>query len=168
MIRGMQAMFSPAARTHRLDTSIDIAATPGRVWSILTGLTDYARWNPFIRTIDGALEVGRTLDLTLEPPGGRTMRFHPVVLAVEPERELRWKGKLLIPGLFDGEHWFRLRHAAHGHVTFEQGELFTGMLVPRFKPTIESSTRAGFVAMNEALKREAERASARRERASAD
>lgn len=164
----MMALFSSASRTHRLDTSIAIAAAPARVWSVLTAFAAYPRWNPFIRAIDGDLEPGRTLDVSVEPPGGRAMRFHPLVLAVDPERELRWRGKLLIPGLFDGEHWFRLRPAAHGHVVFEQGELYTGMLVPRFKPSIDGATRAGFIAMNEALKREAERVGARREAAEAD
>ena len=86
------------------------------------------------------------------------MRFRPVIVALEAERELRWKGKLLIPGLFDGEHWFRL--VAHGRTrtTFEHGEQFSGLLVPRFRPALEDTTRRGFVAMNEALKREAERA----------
>jgi hypothetical protein len=35
--------------------------------------------------------------------------------------------------------------------------MFNGILVPRFRPGIDGPTRAGFVAMNEALKREAER-----------
>lgn len=161
------ALFSSLSRTHRIDTSIEIGAMPARVWSVLVDFAGYPRWNPFIRAIDGTLEAGRTLDISVEPPGGRAMRFHPVVLSVEPERELRWKGKLLIPGLFDGEHWFRVRHGAHGHTVFEQGELYTGMLVPRFKPSIDGATRAGFVAMNEALKREAEGVNQRRETASA-
>ena len=150
-------MFSSASRTHRLDTSIEIDAPPERVWSILTDFAGYPRWNPFVRSIDGELEVGKTLDVAVHPPGGRAMKFHPVLLAVEPSRELRWKGKLLIPGLFDGEHWIRLRRA-QGRVVLEHGEQFSGLLVPRFRPTIDGTTRAGFVAMNEALKREAERA----------
>jgi hypothetical protein len=104
-------VFTAASRTHRLDTSIEIASTPERLWSILTDFAGYPRWNPFVRSIAGELEVGKTLDVSVEPPGGRAMKFHPVVLAVEPGRELRWKGKLLIPGLFDGEHWIRLRTA---------------------------------------------------------
>ena len=149
--------FITSPRTHRLDTSIGIDASPARVWGILTNFSDYPRWNPFIRSIAGELEVGATLVASIEPPGGRAMRFRPTIVEIDPQRELRWKGKLLIPGLFDGEHWFRLRSVSERHVVFEHGEQFSGMLVPRFRPTLDGSTRNGFVAMNEALKREAER-----------
>ena len=152
-------MFTAASRTHRLYTSIEVDATPERLWSILTDFSGYPRWNPFVRSIVGDLEVGKTLDVAVEPPGGRAMKFHPVVLAVDPGRELRWKGKLLIPGLFDGEHWIRLRHHAHG-VLVEHGEWYNGRLVPRCRPTIDGRTRAGYIAMNAALKREAERGKA--------
>ena len=133
-------MFTAASRTHRLDTSIEIDATPERVWSVLTDFAGYPRWNPFVRSIAGELEVGKTLDVAVDPPGGRAMKFHPVLLAVEPGRELRWKGKLLIPGLFDGEHWIRLRNGAPGRVVVEHGEMFNGILVPRFRPGIARIT----------------------------
>lgn len=150
-------MITPA-RTHRIDTSIEIAAPAERIWRILTDFPGYARWNPFVRSISGEAEIGASLIVSLEPPGGRPMRFRPVIVALEPEQELRWKGKLLIPGLFDGEHWFRLQATARGATTFEHGEQFSGLLVPRFRPALEDRTKRGFVAMNEALKREAERA----------
>ncbi len=148
--------MSASTRTHRIDTTIDIAAPPRRVWSILCDFPGYARWNPFVREISGESEVGASLVVALEPPGGRAMRFRPVIVALQENRELRWKGKLLIPGLFDGEHWFRLREHAPGGTTFEHGEQFSGLLVPRFRPALEDGTRRGFVAMNEALKREVE------------
>ena len=86
------------------------------------------------------------------------MRFRPTLLAVSPARELRWKGKLLLRGLFDGEHYFRLETTDAGKVLFRQGERFTGLLVPLFRKSLDGATKQGFVAMNEALKREAERA----------
>ncbi|HEX7770232.1 MAG TPA: SRPBCC domain-containing protein, partial [Dokdonella sp.] len=115
----------------------------------------------FVHSISGEPEVGASLIVSLEPPGGRPMRFRPVIVALEPGRELRWKSKLLIPGLFDGEQWFRLRESGPGATTFEHGEQFSGLLVPRFRPSLEDRTRRGFVAMNEALKREAESADRR-------
>jgi len=147
-----------ASRTHRIDTTIDIGASADRIWRILCDFAGYARWNPFVRAIAGEPEIGASLVVSLAPPGARSMRFRPVIVALEPERELRWKGKLLIPGLFDGEHWFRLVAHGRARTTFEHGEQFSGLLVPRFRPALEDTTRRGFVAMNEALKREAEHA----------
>jgi hypothetical protein len=85
------------------------------------------------------------------------MRFQPRVLVCDAKRELRWKGKLLVPGLFDGEHYFKLAPSGPGATVFEQGEVFSGALVPLFRRSLDGATRQGFVAMNEALKREAER-----------
>ncbi|BBI99881.1 hypothetical protein FGKAn22_15740 [Ferrigenium kumadai] len=142
---------------HRLETQIEIAAPAERVWSLLTDFASYSRWNPFIRSIEGPLEVGRSLTVFIQPPGASGMRFRPTVLTVEPNRELRWKGRFLLPGLFDGEHYFRLERRPEGGLTFHQGETFSGILVPLFARALDGATRQGFIAMNEALKREAEK-----------
>lgn len=139
-----------------LRTEIQIAATPERVWNILMDFPAHAQWNPFVRSLEGTPLVGETLKVFIQPPGGRGMQFHPKVLAVETAREFRWKGKLLLPGLFDGEHLFLLERAPNGDVLFTQGEIFSGVLVPMMKRSLEGPTRDGFIAMNEALKRRAE------------
>lgn len=77
------------------------------------------------------------------------------MLKAEPERELRWLGRVLLPGIFDGEHSFRIEPAGEGRVRFVQAERFSGVLVPLFGKTLEK-TKAGFIAMNEALKERAE------------
>jgi hypothetical protein len=140
-----------------LETQISINASVERVWSLLVDLPSYERWNPFIRSIEGQLEVGQVLKTFLQPPGGKGMRFRPTVLAMEPNRELRWKGKLLMPGLFDGEHYFKLEAQPGGTVIFHQGELFSGVLVPLFKRSL-GATKQGFIAMNGAIKEAAEAA----------
>jgi hypothetical protein len=91
----------------------------------------------------------------IEPPGGRGMTFRPTVLTVEPNRELRWLGRLLLPGLFDGEHSFRLEPLATGRVRLVQAERFTGLLVPILGGML-GNTERGFQAMNQALKERAE------------
>ena len=138
-----------------LDTHIEIAAPPETVWAILTDFETFERWNPFIVKIAGPAVEGRRLEIRLHPPQGRPMTFRPALLRVRPERELRWLGHLAIPGLFDGEHIFLIEPVEAG-VRFTQREEFRGVLVPLLWKQLDSSTRAGFEAMNEALKVRAE------------
>lgn len=107
--------------------------------------------------LKGAATVGQSLNVFIKPPGAGGMRFHPTVLVVTHGREFRWKGKLLVPGLFDGEHYFKLEPQPEGGLIFHQGEQFSGMLVSLFKKSLDGATRQGFVAMNEAVKLEAEK-----------
>ena len=80
--------------------------------------------------------------------------MHPTVLATEPGNELRWIGHLMIPGIFDGEHRFRIEEAGAGRVRFIQSERFGGILLPMlWKKLRDGGTAKGFRAMNEALAR---------------
>jgi len=142
-----------------LYTEIEIGATPEKVWQTLTGFENFPQWNPFIRRISGELKVGARLNVVLQPPGGRDMTFRPQVLKVEPNRELRWKGKLLIPGLFDGEHIFKIEPLEEKRVRFIQRELLSGILVPLFFRGMDETTRRGFEEMNQVLKSMVERTS---------
>ncbi len=140
-----------------LRTQIDIDAPPARVWAVLMDFPAHARWNPFVRSIEGEARVGARLAIHLQPPGdGGGMRFRPVVRVLEAQREFRWLGRLVLPGLFDGEHAFRLEPLPGGGTRLHHGEDFSGLLVPLFGKSLEGGTRAGFEAMNAALKREAE------------
>ena len=138
-----------------LRTEISITAPPDRVWHLLTDFTSYPRWNPFIRRAIGEPREGAQLEVYLKPSGARGMTFRPRVLKAEPNRELRWLGHFLIPGLFDGEHIFTVELEG-GSVRFVQREIFTGLLVPLFMRWLEKDTRRGFEEMNRALKVRAE------------
>jgi len=63
---------------------------------------------------------------------------------------------MLIPGFFDGEHYFLLEPIGDEKTHLTQGEKFSGLLVALLGGAL-SATSAGFEAMNTALKREAER-----------
>jgi hypothetical protein len=145
--------------SSHLHTEIPIQATPNRVWQVLTDFAAYPTWNPFIPCISGAATVGSRLDVQLQPPGGRGMRMRPTVLAATPSRELRWLGRIGIPGIFDGEHRFRIEPLDKDHVRFVQEERFTGVLAPIILRFVERGTRQGFEAMNQALKARAEQPS---------
>lgn len=137
---------------HQLTTEIDIDAPPRRIWDILTDFRAYPTWNPFVRKISGKLDVGARLTVTLQLPKGTVVTMGPTLLVVEPERELRWLGHMIVPGLFDGEHSFRIVPRENGRVRFVQAEKFSGLLVPLAKSSLEGGTRAGFEAMNRALR----------------
>lgn len=141
---------------HELHTEIEIDAMPERVWHILIDFASYPRWNPFIRYIQGSPEVGRSLKVRIQPSGARGMTFRPTVLAAERPRELRWLGRLLMPGIFDGEHRFVIETMSDRKVRFHQSERFRGILVPLFRRSLDRDTRRGFTEMNTALKRLAE------------
>ncbi|MFN7955668.1 MAG: SRPBCC domain-containing protein [bacterium] len=134
----------------------DVDASAARVWSVLTDLAAYREWNPFVVRASGALAVGATLDVTFAPPGGRAMQFRPVVVRLVPERELAWAAKLLVPGLFDGEHAFRIEPLAADRTRLVQVARFDGWVVPLLPWKTGPGLRAGFAAMVAALKSRAE------------
>ncbi|HEX5936109.1 MAG TPA: SRPBCC domain-containing protein [Actinomycetota bacterium] len=138
---------------RELATEIEFDGTPDEVWAVLADLPAHAEWNPFITTFEGELRHGAKLEVRLQPDGGRAMTLRPTVVAVEPPHELRWLGHLLVPGIFDGEHRFRIEEAGPGRVRFVQGERFGGVLVPLLWRRLEGGTTRGFHAMNEAMAR---------------
>jgi hypothetical protein len=138
-----------------LRTDIEIDATPDRVWAILIDFASYPAWNPFMQTVRGEPVVGSKLEVRIAPPDGKAMTFRPTVLNAEPNRELRWLGRVLVPGIFDGEHILQIEPLTDARVRFVQAERFRGVLVPVFGRALEKTER-GFTAMNEALKRRAE------------
>ncbi len=81
-----------------LRTEIEIDASSERVWTVLSDFSRHAEWNPFIRVIEGEPREGERLSVRIEPPGGKAMRFRPTVLRAVPSEELRWLGRLGVPG----------------------------------------------------------------------
>lgn len=139
-----------------LYSEIEIEASAEKVWRILMDFAAYPDWNPFIRSISGNAVVGETLEAYLEPSGSKGMTFKPDVLVADENKEFRWLGKLLVRGLFDGEHFFQIEDGGAGRVKFVQGENFSGLLVGLFAKSLDANTLRGFNEMNEALKTRAE------------
>ena len=123
---------TPSRDMRELRREIDIDAPPAAVWAVLTDTRSYSEWNPFMPHLAGELREGAKLEVRIEPPDGRAMTFKPTVLRVEPDRELRWLGRLLIPGIFDGEHILHIEPLAQARSRFTQAERFSGLLVGLF------------------------------------
>jgi hypothetical protein len=141
---------------HRFSVEItaatEIDATPERVWAVLTDTAAYPTWNPFLRRLEGSLEVGSTLTVDLRPREDATPRtMTPRVVDVTPGRSFAWLGQIAVPGVLDGRHAFTVEPMSDGSSRFVQHERLSGLLVPFFRTLLTVDTPRGFAAMNDAL-----------------
>lgn len=119
---------------------------------MLIDFAKYGEWNPFIKRVQGEAKEGAKLQIHLTTPAGRNRTYDPKVTRVQPEKELRWLGK--VPGFLSGEHIFAIEDMESGRVKFVNREIFGGMLSSFFKDT--DDVKAGFEEMNKALKARSE------------
>jgi len=134
------------------ETRAFIDAPPEIVWALLTDPGEHRAWSPTMRRVEGRFVTGERVRLTMGTPSGGEITFHPEILAADPGRELRWLGRLWLPRIFDGEHYFLLA-AENGGTRLIQGERFRGVLLWAMDV---QPFRAEFERANAALKARAE------------
>lgn len=138
-------------------TSIIINAPITKVWKVFTDFENYNIWNPFIKSVNGTIEKGNQIEVVLTPQGMSEQIFTPQILDFIPNQSLRWKGKLGVKGIFDGEHYFNFETIESGKTKLTHGESFSGILSGLLLRMIGEKTENGFRAMNQALKKECEK-----------
>ncbi len=143
---------------HAIEVSTEIAAPAKQVWQLLADFARYPDWNPFVREVSGEMVPGRTIAVRLALGSGKPMLIKPTLLRFDAPRELRWRGKVLIDGLFDGEHRFVVEPIDAHRSRLIHGEQFSGVLIPLFRMLAGKQTERAFEAMNLALKARAEAA----------
>jgi len=143
-------IFAPQ---QTVTTQVQIAASPQEVWAVLSDFEAYENWNPFLTLIAGKMTVGEALRVHFTSQAFGDMDLYPTVLIVEPGEEFRWKGILLVPGLFDGEHFFKLE-PHKGGTRLVHGESFSGLLLWAFDLNV---MKDDFNAMNQELLAEVSR-----------
>ena len=119
---------------------------------MLLDFGDYDKWNPFIVAVDGSVAQGSKVRVTVKPVGKSPLSGDTLVTSLTDTR-LVWVGSLTIPGLFRGTHEFIIEARGPNQTTFYQNERMSGLIIPFFNTRPEA---AGFVLMNEALKKQAE------------
>ncbi|MFG1602607.1 SRPBCC family protein [Actinoplanes sp. NPDC049265] len=139
----------------------DIAASPTRVWQILTDFPAYPRWTTYIQELAGEARVGTKIKVVLGPPDRRPYVVHAPVLEATPGVRLAWAA--VIPGatwlpsaIYHGVHEFRLTGRPDGSTRLTHREEFGGLL-SRLTKEGPAGGDEGFAAFNRALKSQAER-----------
>lgn len=140
----------------QLRTEIEIDRDREHVWRALVDFSTYPDWNPFIKSVEGPLAPGEHQTLTLTTTDGEQLVLRSEVLEVDAPHKLRWRDQLWFRGLLDGEHFIELVPLEGSRTRVIHGEDFKGLLLQYMGKRLTATAR-GFVGMNEALKRRAER-----------
>ena len=139
-----------------IETHIVIDSTPEKIWDVLTNFEEYELWNPFMTRVVGNASLGSKIEVNIKTISGKNRSYYPIITKCETNKELRWKGKSFLPGVFDGERVFVLEKADDDKVSFSHKEIFSGLGVKLVGNKLDENLREGFVRMNEALKVRAE------------
>lgn len=138
---------------RRIETQIDILATPSQVWHVISDLQNYGAWNPFIRQAAGEPVQNQMLDIVMYLAEKGRQKYRVRLTVVRLQEEFRWLGAFKFPGLIDGNHAFRLEPQGSGVTRLRHFEEFTGLLVPFvWKGYLLRYLQPAFIALNENLK----------------
>lgn len=139
-----------------IHTEININAHVTKVWELLTDFHNFELWNPFIRKIEGTPTIETKIKIHISTSRGKKRIYQPKITKLVPSKELRWFGKSMIPGFFNGEKIFVLEPLENNHTRVIHKEIFTGILVDLVGNRLDKDLYDSFVSMNEALKKRAE------------
>ena len=114
---------------NSITTEIKIKSNIEDVWKEFINFEEYKNWNPAIYEVSGNIKENETIKIVVNTNGSK-MVFKPKILKYKEKCELRWLGRLFIPKIFDGEHYFIVKD--------------------------NLDTKKNFEAMNEELKKRAE------------
>lgn len=139
-----------------IETNIMVDSNPNKIWGILTNFEEYELWNPFMTKVVGNAILGSKIEVNIKTISGKQRTYFPIITKCEINRELRWKGKSFLPGIFDGERIFVIEKTNDNRVSFLHKEVFKGLGVKLVGDKLDQDLRESFVMMNEALKARAE------------
>ena len=138
----------------RVETSLDIPASPDQLWAVLGDFSNYPSWNPFITSIRGMLQEGDLLALKVKLPNQDPLDIEVRITELKEAECLRWRSYLGEENQIQGDHYLLLKGPPSGPTQLIHGEAFQGPGAEELVRAMEESTRAGFEAMNTALRKE--------------
>jgi len=139
-----------------IETQIKASSTPEKIWKILINFEEYELWNPFMIKVVGDAKLGSKIMVKIQTVRGKQRTYYPTITRLEINKELRWKGKSFLPGIFDGERIFIIEKSTDNKVSFIHKEIFTGLGVKLVGNKLDEDLRESFDKMNIALKTKAE------------
>ena len=141
---------------YTIESEIVLPAPVEQCWAVLTDFARYPEWNPYATRVEGEFRAGEKLSFTIvdgnfEAP----LDLESTLETIVPNEHFNWVGTLLMRGVHDTRHGFRLRDEGDGTTHLLHYEEFRGFLA-RILPDRAvrvGKTRESFDRMNEALRR---------------
>jgi uncharacterized protein YndB with AHSA1/START domain len=141
--------------TRGMRTSIDLDASPERVWEVLTDVPAYPDWTPVLASAEGVFAVGGRVVFGFPPLHPLLRSRVPVrVLEVTPGRRLRYVfrfARLGVPGLLDAEQTSTIDLLGSGVRLWLELRV-RGLLLPLMTRSLSPDETPGFGPMPTALK----------------
>jgi len=136
-------------------TETEIAASPEKVWEILSDFGAYSEWNPLTIGVRGILEEGETVKLKVSLKGKTMKRLHKIS-RVDPGSAICWRIISPLPWLIRGERCQTIEAQENGHVVYRNCEGVEGLVGPLVSFFYGSAIRSALEALGQALKQRAE------------
>lgn len=134
---------------------IGVQAPADVIWSVIADLSGWSAWNPTYPQAAGDIRIGGALRLTLTLPGQAPTTIAPTVIDWTPDDQLHWKTTLL-GGMIRSIHFIEIEALAEAGCIVSNGEIVGGLMGRSLARRSGRTMYRGFVAMNEALKIQAE------------
>jgi hypothetical protein len=150
-MNGTKVTQSSSAFSMACRVEVNIRASAGRIWRLLTDAKGFSRWNSTVTGIEGEIREGERLRLHVP---GEDRTFTPTVSGVVDDERMTWTGGL--PLVFKGVRTFELRPRGDGSTDFAMAERFSGLMLPMAKGSMPDFGPV-FERYADDLKREAER-----------
>lgn len=135
-------------------SQVDVDAPADLVWTVLTDFSSYPIWNPFISPLKGEPRAGGQLEVTIHP-GAQTITYPATVIALRPNRELAWSGRIGSAGVIDTTYRFTIEPLQSGRARLVAHETHKGALV-FLSSALLKDVQAGLAAMIRAARTRAE------------
>ncbi len=138
----------------RIEHRIGVAASPDTIWSLISDLEGWRRWNPLYTEAQGRLGIGERLKISESVPGRAVRTLTPTVVDWEPPAQILWRedGGLMSRTV----RYLEIEALSETGCIFSNGALFHGMLGEQAAKSQRPAIYKGYEALGEAVKRGAE------------
>jgi len=141
-----------------IETEIEIAAPPEKVWGILTEVERWHEWSPTSNASEGTAELGSTLAITMmsKEEGKDGPKYNPKIIQIDEPNYFHWRAHMMAGFIFTNDKIIELEKTDTGTKVIHK-ETFKGLMAAAMKGQMEKGVPPMLNMMNDALKNLAEK-----------